>query len=363
MRNIIFQEVPLVEASFFQKLFKQLPVENSVIELNNLLAKHPILEISRRRVNEIEKRYQIKLEDEFKLNLEEFYAVYLNSCLEDGSLRDEDFDNLNHLRVILSLDENTAKQLHHKIGEIVYRRFFEKAVSNGRLIRREEDFLEKIENDLELPKHMVKKISDETKKTFLENYVQNIIRDLELSPNKEQEINNIAESLKTDLNFNKETTEKLQRLHLYWNLENLPLSTVSCDIEIQKSEQCYFKIYNVKWHELRAIRQKPLSYNANFKIFKQLYVNSGSFKTRKYDPNFIRYIDYGNLYLTNKRIIFTGNKKNINIRFEKIFKLTPQSDGLEIDKETGKIAVIQLPKLADEFCMILNRLINERSLN
>lgn len=363
MRDIIFQNVPLVKASFFQKLFKQSPIENSVIELNNLLALHPILDISKRRVYDIEQRYDVKFEEEFKLNLEEFYAVYLNHCLEDGNLNDEDFDTLNHLRSILSLNENTVKALHHKIGEIVYRKFFEKAVANGRLIRREEDFLEKIENDLELPKQMTNQISNETKKACIQKYADGIIRDLDLLPEKEQELKNIAESLKIDLEFDEKTMKKLEQLNLYWILENSPLKSTLCDIEIQKSEICYFKLNNVRWHELRSARQKPSFYNSNYKLFKQFYVNSGSFKTRKYDLNYIKYIDYGNLYLTNKRIIFAGNNKNINIRFEKIFRVTPQSDGVEIDKDTIKPVVIQLPKAADEFCMILNRLISERNLN
>ncbi|MEZ0129691.1 hypothetical protein AB9T88_07985, partial [Flavobacterium sp. LBUM151] len=128
MRENIFQTVPLVSASFFQKLFKQLPIENSVIEVNNLLASYPINEISKEKIYNIEERYQINLEQEFKLNLEEFYAVYLNNCLNDGVLNDLDFENLNHLKLILSLKENSIEKLNCKIGEIVYKRFFEKAI-------------------------------------------------------------------------------------------------------------------------------------------------------------------------------------------------------------------------------------------
>ncbi|MFB9075959.1 hypothetical protein ACFFLS_13580 [Flavobacterium procerum] len=355
MRVNIFQNVPLVKPSFFQKLFKQLPIENSVIELNNLLAIYPISEISKKRVAEIEKRYQIILKDEFKLNLEEFYAVYLNHCLEEGNLKDEDFDNLNHLRLILSLNDSTAKELHHKIGEIVYKNFFEKAIANGRLIRREEDFLEKIENDLELPKQTVNRISNDVKMGFIHNYANNIIRDLELTPNKEQELQNIAESFRIDLKFDKETTEKLARLHLYWKLQNLPLPTVSCNIEIQKSELCYFKIDSAQWHELKNYKHKPVDYNSNVKELKRFYLNTQKTNNTVYT----KYIDSGSLYLTNKRIIFIGRNKNLNIRFEKILRLTPQSNGIEIDKETIKSVFIKIYNQADEFSLILDRLIKQ----
>jgi hypothetical protein len=360
MRQIIFQNVPLVKASFFQKLFKQLPTENGVIELNNLLALYPVKEISKMQIYEIEQYYQITLEQEFKLNLEEFYAVYLNYCLIEGNLKDEDFENLNHLKSILSLNDSTIEKLHHKIGTIVYKKFFEKAIVNGRLIRKEEDFLEKIEKDLHLPRQLVEKISSETKNTFIQNYIRNVIKSQELSPNIENEISNIAESLNIDLEFDKKTKKQLEKLKLYWDLENLSLSTINPDIVIQKSEQCYFKIESVNWYELRSVRQKPSHYNSNLKILKEFYLNSESYKSMNNSVNYMKYIDTGNIYLTNKRIIFAGSSKNINIRFEKILRLTPKSDGIEIDKETGKAAIIQLPDRIDEFCITLDRLIRER---
>lgn len=72
-------------------------------------------------------------------------------------------------------------------------------------------------------------------------------------------------------------------------------------------------------------------------------------------------IHNGNLYLTNKRIIFTGSKKNSNIRFEKILSITPYADGVEIDKEAGKTPLLQLAEKADVFCIILERLLRERN--
>lgn len=357
MRKDIFQVVPLVDASFFQKLFKQLPTENSVIELNNLLASCPVKEILNRNIYELKQRYQVNLKQDFKLNLEEFYAVYLNYCLRDGILNDVHFENLDHLKSILSLENDSVEKLNHKIGEIVYRRFFEKAISNGRLIRTEQDFLEKIEKDLQLPKALINKISDESKDNFIQNYVENIIKKRELSPDVELEINNISESLNIDLLFSNEITRKLEKLKLYWKLEHYPLSTIASDIVIQKSEQCYFKIDSVKWYELKSFLQKPSNYTLNINDVKAFYLNSDYKKSN--NSNY-KYIDSGNLYLTNKRIIFTGRHKDLNIRFEKILRLSPKSDGVEIDKETIKSAFIQFPEKADEFSLILDKLIRER---
>lgn len=355
MRENIFQVVPLVNASFFQKLFKQLPIENSVIEINNLLASLPLQEISKANIDEIEQRYQINIEHEFKLNLEEFYAVYLNHCLNDGALSDLELENLNHLKLILSLKNDSIEKLNFKIGEIIYTRFLEKAISNGRLIRKEEDFLDKIEKDLQLPKVLVDKISNEIKQNFIKKHVEDIIKKQEFTPDVDKEISNIAESLKINLLFNKEITKQLEKLRLYWQIENLPLHIIEPDIVIQKSEQCYFKIDSVKWHELKSLRQKPSHYNSDIKALKKFYLNSVLQKSNNYYS--LKYIDSGSLYLTNKRIIFIGKYKNLNVRFDKILRLNPELNGVQIDKETVKSVFIQFSNKTDEFCLILDRLI------
>ena len=46
MKNLIFREVPLLGQSLMQKLLKQLPEENAVIELNNLLANNLVKDVS-----------------------------------------------------------------------------------------------------------------------------------------------------------------------------------------------------------------------------------------------------------------------------------------------------------------------------
>jgi hypothetical protein len=362
MNQTIFQTAALVPVSFFQKILKQQPQENAIIELNNLLASKPIIKIKQSDIFNIENRYGISLEQEFKLNLEEFYAVFLNQCLEDKSLSTEELDCLKHLKLILSLDEKAIDNLHSRIGIIVYKKSFEEAVADGRLTKSEQDFLNKLETYLKLPKQLAEKISSETKTAFIQNYVTGIINDQRLSPDEEQEIQAIATSLNINVQLNEQTKQQLQRLKIYWALENLPLPTIQPGIIIQKSEQCYFQISNVNWYELRSIRQRVSysGYSTSFRVAKGFYLRSGSYSPRSYSVDQMTLIDSGTVYLTNKRIIFTGSKKNLNIRLEKILNITPYSDGLEIDKETGKSATLQLRDNADVFCMIMERLVRER---
>lgn len=362
MSRNLFQIIPLSSTSFFQRLFKQLPQENAVIELNNLFATKNILEISVTDVKNIEERYKISLNKEFKLNIEEFYAVYLNHCLADKVLNDDELKELNHLKHILNLDDKSIDKLHSKIGVLIYKKSFEEAVSDGRLTKDEKDFLNKLETTLKLSKKLANKISSETRIAYLENYVAQIVADQRLSPTEEQELQAIAHSLNINVQLNEQTKEQLKKLKLYWALENLDLPIINCDIVLQKSETCHIKIPNVNWYELRSVRQRVSyrGYSTNFKIAKGFYLRSDSYRPQNYSVDAIKLIDTGTLYLTNKRIIFTGTKKNSNIRIDRILDFTPYTDGVEIGKETGKTPKLQMTQNADIFCMILERLLNER---
>jgi hypothetical protein len=362
MNGNLYQIKALSSISFFQKLFKQFPQENAVIELNNLLATKVLLYITQREVEEIENRYKLNLNNEFKLNLEEFYVVYLNHCLADKILSGQELNELNHLKHILHLDDKAISKLHAKVGEIIYKQSFQAAVADGRLSKEEEVFLNKLADTLELPKELANKISAEARGSFVENYVKHIISDQRMSPVEEQELQAISRSLNVTLTLNEQTKEQLRKLKLYWAIENLDLPVIHPNIVLQKTEVCHMITQRVNWYELRSVRQRTSysGYSTSFRIAKGFYLRSGSYSSQSYSVDAMTLIDTGTLYLTNKRIIFDGTKRNSNIRIDKILNFTPYTDGVEIGKETGKSPTLQMSQNADIFCMMLERLLNER---
>lgn len=359
----LFKQATLSERSFFQKIFNQHPQENAIKEVNNLLASKPLLQISKQEIEAIENKYDVNIEKEFKLNLEEFYAVYLNYCLKDKNLSNDELKELKHLKTILNLNDKSIDNLHSRIGEIVYKQSFQEAVSDGRLTKDEEAFLTKLENELRLPKELANKISNETRHSFMTNYVAQIVADERLSPDEEKELEAIAASLNIDVKIDEENKIIFEKLKRYWALENLELECLDADITLQKTENCFVIIKNVNWHELRSVRQRVnySGYSTRFKVAKGFYLRSGSYKPQSYSTDQMKLIDSGTLYLTNKRLIFTGLKKNSNIKLDKILSITPYTDGVEIDKETGKSPLLTLPELPDVFCIILERLLRERN--
>jgi len=359
MNNNLFQERPLIRASFMQKLSGQKPEENAIIELNNLLATKKIIDISPADIKEIENRYSLTLSIEFPLNLQEFYAVYLNDCHCLNPFGASYSPELNHLKQILNLDFQTINTIKQKIGSLTYRRNFEKAISNGRLTSIEKESLDKLKEVLQLTTNIVESISSETRTKYIENYVARIIEGHRFSPEEEKELNAISSNLSIQIQFSDKTSFQLNKLKLYWKLENLELPIVICNIDLQKLEVCHFKESNVVWYEPRGDRQR-LSINPNatsLHIIKSFYLISLSSDIHKLQNDKLKFVDSGTLYLTNKRIILVGEKKNHNIRIEKIIYHVPLQDGTEICKDSGKSPLLQMTDKADVFSMIMERIL------
>lgn len=352
----------MVRTSLMQRLLRQHPTENAVIELNNLLATKPIKDISYQDILAIEHRYQVNLSVEFKLNLEEFYAVYLNYCIADGTLNRNESEELEYLKQLLSLNTTTTDKLSSMLGEPIYRQAYQQAISNGRLRPEQLHALNKMSQLLKLPPALAEQISSELKMNYIKNYVEKIVADERYTPAEEEELQHIARSFNVTIPLNEKTKARLQKLKIYWALENLDLPVIQPDITLQRSEVCHLRIPHVNWYELRSERRRVnySGYSTRIRIAKGFYLRSGSSIRSCYNAEVMKMIDNGTLYLTSKRIVFTGSRKNSYIQLSKIIDFTPYSDGVKIGKGAGKSPTLKISHQVDVFCMILERLLNER---
>jgi hypothetical protein len=138
------------------------------------------------------------------------------------------------------------------------------------------------------------------------------------------------------------------------------LPEVNVDISLQKSEICYFNC-EASWYENRVVSTR-INYGgttARIKIMKGVYYSMGSVGVRSVKSEELKLIDSGQLYLTNKRIIFVGSNKSSNIKLDKILSVNPYADAVEIIKDTGKPPTLSMKNAhAEIFYMILGRLID-----
>jgi hypothetical protein len=311
MNNPIYQVVPAARPSFLQRLFKQQPPENAIIELNNLLAAG-ILSVRQEQLRDIENNYKVSFASDFELNLQEFYAVYWNYYLKQTSVNDNIVRELAHLVRLFNLSEEIITVLQTKIGKVWFEAAAKASLVKRQLTLEDEYGLEQFRLKLKLDQQTADGILGAAKLDTFEQYTRQVISKKRCTPDEEAEVLNIINSLKIPESKTRPAVDEIKKFKYYWELENLPLKVIPNDPSLQKSEICYFKSGQVQWHEIRG---------------------SGSYK--QYEL-----INQGTLFLTNKRLVFAGNAKNSVITYDKISRISVDAKGATVFKDKGKDPVL-----------------------
>lgn len=105
-------------------------------------------------------------------------------------------------------------------------------------------------------------------------------------------------------------------------------------IILKKNEELMFALPNTSLWEPRAVRRTTGGYGGpSFRVAKGVYFRVGGFRAQSESHEELRTIDQGALTLTNKRLVFSGAKRTINIDLRKIVSVEPYRDGIAIRRE------------------------------
>lgn len=112
------------------------------------------------------------------------------------------------------------------------------------------------------------------------------------------------------------------------------LRTVSSPVILKKNEEAYLSLPNITLSEPRAVRvSKSAGTGASFRVTKGIAVHSGGGQSKSVSHEEIMAIDNGTFVITNKRVIFVGSKKTVNIDLTKILAMNIYKDGISIQRE------------------------------
>ncbi len=128
---------------------------------------------------------------------------------------------------------------------------------------------------------------------------------------------------------------------------------------LQKSEQCHFYAEGVQWYEERATARRT-NYDDHYeqhKSFDVVDLQSNVTSTRKERFNIIKRISTGNLYLTNKRLIFEGQEKTTSIKLNTIVSVKAYKQGILVDKLTGENMLLLMDRDADSSALLIQHLL------
>jgi len=357
-----FKTQNLNKQNFIQKIFKQLPKSNALIEINNKLASTDLLNVTVEDIQSIIYKYKIDLKKKLYPELKIMYGKYMKFCLTDKELSDEEIEKLKHIKQLFMLNDTDVKNIQEKAVSEIYKSEVEKVITDGKIDDDEKHFLEQLKNKLRLDDKNAAYIYSLSAQEMLTKTLNNAVSDQRLSPEEDQALLSLADNLGVSLKMEGPTKALLDKYRLYWQIENGNIPVIDAEINLQKGECCHF-FTNIDWLEQRKVTQR-VNYGGptmRIKIAKGIYWRAGSMSVQTISKDVWQTIDSGAMYLTNKRLIFMGARGNKNIKLNKILDFTAFSNGVDIQKDTGKSPFLEFTNNVDLFILIMGRLIINES--
>lgn len=361
MEHRIYSKQGLKKPTFIQKILGQKVKENALIELNNLLAEKELQSITVDEVYGIAGKYGLSFQNDYDHELSDFYKEYLTSCLEDKFLSEEELGDLKHLKFILNLNDRRVDEIHQELAGKIYQREVEKVIQDGELDEDERLFIEKLQNDLKLPSAVADMIYQKSGQELIRSFMDNAIADAKLTPQEEKELLAISRNLNAELKLDEATRSDLEKYKLYWQIENDEMPALVVDLNIPRSEKCYFVVEDALWYEeLEATDHGSYAQsNLSLKIAKGIYWRERNRDSMTLHEDRWVKVDTGNLYLTNKRLFFRGKNGDKIMLLSRVLDFTVYENGIEVQKNSDKDVFMNFYHSADIFAMLLGKAISQ----
>ncbi len=360
-RESAFTILPPKKPNYVQRLLGKEPRENVVIALNNLFADASrVRHVTYEDIQNIANSYDVNLQRDFKEDLAQLYREYLEYCLADKAMSDEEVRDLSHLKHLLGLNDQIVQSIHNEAIESAYGKAIDEALSDALITPEEKAFIEKIKQELQLPEEIAQRIYVTKAKTYLQEFMDNVVSDERVSPKEEAEFNALAKNLGVEIAYDEKTKSALEKFRFYWLIENGEIPEIQTEMHLQRNEKCYF-ICNMDWYENRSVTRR-IRYGGptyRIRIAKGLYWRMGDLAVQRVSEDVLAKIDSGRVHLTNRRLLFTGSRKNVTIQLSKILDFVPYKNGIEIQKDSGKSPFLAFDRNVDIFAMILGRVIRD----
>lgn len=351
----------LQSAGLFQKLVGSEPKANAFAELNNALADaQSVRAVSLDAVQELNARYGINLHRKFERELKEMYRSFLLFCLSDRQFTQEEVEDLWHIKTLFGISDEDHEGIYQEVAVETYKQTLEEVLADSKFTEEEKDRLEQLSAYLKIPEDTRKQTFDKTAGKFLQRKADEFTSDNLFSPDEEAELQALCRSLGVGLTLNDKTAASLPKMRMLWQIRNGNLPVLQVPINLQRGETCCY-MAQVDWLETRRVT-KRIGYSGpalRFKIMKGVYWKAGNYAVQRSSSDVLTKVDSGVVYLTNKRVIFVGQLKNQAIRLDKVLDITPYSDGVGLEKDSGKSPILGLAADVDVFVAVLSRLIQD----
>lgn len=165
----------------------------------------------------------------------------------------------------------------------------------------------------------------------------------------EKRCKEIAEGMQIDF----QPGESLQKARALWRLENenaFDPPVIETAVRLGRGENCYLSS-PAKWfqNKSRRLNQGYVGGSVGFRVAKGVTLRVGRAIPLSTTAHGLEKISDGELFVTNKKILFVGAKKSTNITMGRLADYHLFRNGIEIKKTSGAPDFFELEKLDLEY--------------
>ena len=327
--------IDIQTTGFVAKLLGRRPRENAFVEIHNVVASLPIYHISEDAVLACLSHYGVTYE-EGKSRLLNIYSQVLEHFIKDLSISDDEVEQLRHLATIFRVTPDEVAEMHAAMVYPHYEKAVQAALEDHHLSEEENTALDTLSARLRIPEAAANELYKKHAIPIYNQAMNNALADKMLSPAEEAELARVAKSLKINIRFNEKSDAVLQRARRLWSIAQGELPILSVPINLQFNERCSAHVEALHYEPGRLTR--GISYSGVSTSYSAFGIRfrSGVVNTQRLSSETMLLRDSGTLYFTNRRFLFNGSSKSSSIYLGKIIGITFFSDGMRIEKETGK---------------------------
>lgn len=333
-----FVVAPLPKGNLFQRALGKRPREHAFVHVQNILATTPLHEVAESEIATALAGAQLLPRDATQELLPIFERA-VTWLAADKELSVADRAGLAALQRAFELtDAEAAIAVEAVVGQ-VFEVAMRRALSDGTFTAEEKAQLEATATALGMSEVQTKRLYGVAATAAVQSAFDAAVNDRRYSTDEEAKVNELAHSLGVTIQHGTDTKRIVERFRLLGRIDEGELPVITPGILLQRGESCHWS-GPATHKELRTVT-KRINYSgpsASIKIMKGVRWRVGSVSVQRVSSEVMTEIDRGTLYITSKRLLFDGAKKNTSIAIGKISNFTAFSDGIQIEKGSGRDA-------------------------
>lgn len=191
---------------------------------------------------------------------------------------------------------------------------------------------------------------------YIRRRMLEFLEDGRVSPDEDAILSDLVASIGLGPIWGEETELALAKARRTWALASAPLPTVATDLGLLRGEVAYASVDVSAYEERR--RTVGVSYGGlslSLPIMKGLRFRAGQFGVNRQSLAYQHHLGSGDLTVTSQRLIFRSPERAITARLTSIIDLTAYTDGVTVQRTTGKPVTYRLAEEEEDFALILWR--------